>query len=104
LLGAASKFHDTVGELGHGRARGLLLTNSSDKTSVHSQPKQESRMTDDFIILSDAELDQVSGSGNPYAPPAQTHYHGPEKDSPRHQDHRTITPFRNVSFYSPFWP
>ena len=34
-------------------------------------------MTDDFIIFSDAELDQVSGGDNPYAPPAQTHYHGP---------------------------
>jgi bacteriocin-like protein len=34
-------------------------------------------MTDDFTILSDAELDQVSGGDNPYAPPPHTHYHGP---------------------------
>jgi hypothetical protein len=97
--------YDGLSELGHGRARGLALTNSPNRPSVPLETeKQEIRMTDDFIILSDTELGQVSGGDNPYAPPQHTHYHGPEKDSPRHQDHRTITPFRNVSFYSPFWP
>jgi bacteriocin-like protein len=53
-------------------------------------------MTDDFTILSDAELDQVSGGDNPYAPS-----HRP----PGHHDrvnwgelgalpsYRSITPF-----------
>lgn len=62
-------------------------------------------MTDDFIILSDAELDQVSGGDNPYAPPQHTHYHGPGwYHEPQPSGVSAITPFRNVSFYSPFWP
>jgi bacteriocin-like protein len=32
-------------------------------------------MTDDFIVLSDAELDQVSGGDNPWLSPGQ--HHGP---------------------------
>ena len=55
-------------------------------------------MTDDFIIFSDAELDQVSGGDNPYAPPAQTHYHGPVRWY-REPSVSAITPFRNLDFY-----
>jgi hypothetical protein len=95
-----ASYHDIASEVGHGRPRGLLLTNSSNRTSVHSQPKQEFRMTDDFIILSDAELDQASGGGIPYTPPP-----------PHHTGHDTlgwhqhgssvsaITPFRDLDFY-----
>jgi hypothetical protein len=60
--------------------------------------KQEIRMTDDFAILSDAELDQVSGGDNPYAPPPHTHYHGPGwYHEPQPSGVSAITPFRNVS-------
>jgi bacteriocin-like protein len=57
-------------------------------------------MTDDFIILSDAELDQVSGGGYPYVPqpPHHTghdtlgwHQRGPSVSA--------ITPFRDLDFY-----
>jgi hypothetical protein len=73
---------------------------SLNMTSVHSQPKQESRMTDDFIMLSDAELDQVSGGDLPYAPPPP-HHTG--HDTLGWQKHgasvSAITPFRDLDFY-----
>jgi bacteriocin-like protein len=55
-------------------------------------------MIDDFIILSDAELDQVSGGDNPYAPPHHTGYHGPGWYASQ-PPVSAITPFRNLDFY-----
>jgi bacteriocin-like protein len=58
-------------------------------------------MTDDFIILSDAELDQVSGGDNPYVPPHHTGHHGPgwyQQPQPQ-QSISAIRPFRNLDFY-----
>jgi bacteriocin-like protein len=55
-------------------------------------------LTDDFIILSDAELDQVSGGDNPYVPPHHKGHHDPgwyqQPEPPV-----SATPFRNLDFY-----
>ena len=53
-------------------------------------------MTDDFIILSDAELDHVSGGDNPYVPPHHTGHHAPGWYASHPSE---ITPFRNLDFY-----
>jgi hypothetical protein len=60
-----------------------------------SKPKAgDFRMTDDSTILSDAELDQVSGGDNPYAPPHHTGYHGPISFEQHLPSYSSITPFR----------
>jgi hypothetical protein len=52
-------------------------------------------MTDDFTILSDAELDQVSaGSDNPYIHHAPPGHHGPISFEQPLPSYSSITPFR----------
>ena len=57
-------------------------------------------MTDDFIILRDAELDQVSGGDNPYVPPHHTGHHAPgwyESQLPARSRHFAIWTFTSAA-------
>jgi hypothetical protein len=49
-------------------------------------------MTDDLTILSDAELDQVSGGDNPWLSPGR--HHGPVSFEQTLPSYSSITPFR----------
>ena len=57
-------------------------------------------MTDDFITLSDAELDQVSGGTIIIpTPPHHTGHHTPGWHHAPEPKISAITPFRNLDFY-----